>query len=139
MCVLSVREQDKQYITDIAKALICQGYTLVATKGTQATLAKEGIEAKRINKIAEGQPNVVDLIKNGEIQLVINTPSGKYPIKDEIQIRQAALAYTLPVITTIQGALATVKALPKYLKNELEAKSIQDWIGQTVKEDTVPA
>ena len=90
-------------------------------------LEKEGISSKRINKIAEGQPNVLDLIKNGDIQMVINTPSGKYPIKDEVMIRQTSLSYNLPVITTIQGALATVKAMPTFIKNELEVKAIQEW------------
>ena len=64
--------------------------------------------------------------------MVINTPSGKYPIKDEIVIRQVASSYNLPVITTIQGALATVKAMPTFLKDELEAKSIQEWTSSPI-------
>ena len=99
----------------------------MATSGTARVLEENGIAAKKVFKIEEGRPNVADLLKNGEIKLVINTPSGKDPLKDEIVIRQAALSLNVPVITTVAGACATVQALEKYLHQKIEVKPLQDY------------
>jgi len=121
---MSVKQSDKQGSIDIAKALVELGFTLVATKGTLEVLHAAGIEAELVYKLDEGRPNILDMIVNGDIQLVINTPSGKTPLKDEVVIRQTALHHSIPVITTLAGASATVVAM-KNLHRKMEVKPLQ--------------
>lgn len=124
---LSVMNKDKVHIVKIARELIDLGFNLVATKGTYQTLRDAGIPVVKTNKIAEGQPHVEDLIKNGDIQMVINTPNGKYPIKDEVLIRRTALQFNVPVVTTIPGAEAMVMAMAAYLHDRVEVRALQDY------------
>jgi len=122
---ISVKNKDKAKLAVIAKPLVDLGFDLVATTGTAAELARLGIKAESVYKVYEGRPNIVDLIKNGDIQLIINTPSGKNPMKDEVIIRQTALQMNLPVITTLPGALATVRAMKEVVTRQIDVQSIQ--------------
>jgi carbamoyl-phosphate synthase large subunit len=110
---LSVREADKTSVVSIAKSLSELGFDLVATRGTAKVISEAGIPCQTVNKVLEGQPHVVDMIKNGEIDLIINTTEGKQAIADSATIRSSALQRKVAYTTTIAGALATVLAIPE--------------------------
>ncbi len=124
---ISVRDRDKRAVVFIAKKLQDLGFRLYATSGTAQALEKNDIQVKVLPKIAEGRPNVLDLMKDGKIQLVINTPSGRIPRQDEIKIRSHVVLYNIPYTTTISGAQATVNGIEAMLKKELEVKALQDY------------
>ena len=108
---ISIRESDKPKVIPIARDLLSKGFKLVATRGTAKALADAGIECKVINKVYEGRPHVVDMIKNGELQFIINTTEGKKAIADSFTIRRQALQDQVTYTTTISGAWATCSAL----------------------------
>jgi carbamoyl-phosphate synthase large subunit len=109
---ISVKDADKRGIILIAKKLSDLGFEIVATRGTWKVLKRNGVErARPIFKIAEGRPNIIDALKNGEIDLVINTPSGKDPRADEAKIRAATVAHDIPCITTLSAAQAAVNGI----------------------------
>ncbi len=124
---ISVRDRDKRAIVFIAKKLHDLGFHLLATAGTAAALEKNDIPVKVLPKVAEGRPNVIDLMKDGKIQMVINTPSGRIPRQDEIKIRSHVILYTIPYTTTISGAQATVSGIEALLKKDLEVQSLQEY------------
>jgi carbamoyl-phosphate synthase large subunit len=124
---ISVKNKDKRQITFIAKRLVDLGFNLISTQGTAKALKSNGIAVKEIHKIQEGRPNILDLIKNREIHLIVNTPSGKVPRVDEVKIRSLAVQYGVPCITTISGAQASVNGIEAMLKKELEVKALQDY------------
>jgi carbamoyl-phosphate synthase large subunit len=124
---LSVKNKDKRNVVFIAKKLSDLGFQVCATRGTGKALASNGIETRVVNKVSEGRPNVVDMIKNGEIDLIINTPSGRNPKQDEVQIRSNAVQYKIPYTTTISGAAAVVNAIETMKKDELSVKPLQDY------------
>jgi carbamoyl-phosphate synthase large subunit len=128
---VSVKNRDKRKIVFIAKRLKDLGFSLVATSGTAKVLQKHGVEVNTIYKIQEGRPNVLDLIKNREVQLIINTPSGKVPREHEVKIRSHAVQYGIPIVTTIPGAQATVNALESLLRERLGVKSLQEYHSET--------
>ena len=108
---LSVRDKDKPAVCEIAKDLQKIGFQLFATKGTQKYLDNNGIECNRINKVKEGQPHIVDMIKNGDVHLIINTTEGARSINDSFSIRKEANNYNVCLTTTISGAKAFCKAI----------------------------
>ncbi|HSB97958.1 MAG TPA: carbamoyl phosphate synthase large subunit, partial [Spongiibacteraceae bacterium] len=108
---LSVREQDKPAVAAVAADLIALGFTLCATRGTQRILAAAGLECQSINKVNEGRPHIVDMVKNGEIELIVNTTEGKQAIADSSTIRRSALTHKVFYSTTLAGAEAVVLAL----------------------------
>lgn len=108
---ISVRDADKPAVAEVARKLSGLGYTLVATHGTAKVLVDAGIEVTRVNKVAEGRPHIVDMLKNEEIQLIVNTTEGKQAIADSSQIRRTALRHDVFCTTTIFGALAVCEAL----------------------------
>jgi len=108
---LSVREVDKPGIIEIARNLVELGFSLVATSGTAKTLEDAGIKVEHINKVMEGRPHIVDAIKNGEIDLIINTTEGRRAIADSAQIRQSALQKKIAYSTTLAGGDATARAI----------------------------
>ncbi|MFW6155116.1 MAG: carbamoyl-phosphate synthase large subunit [Planctomycetota bacterium] len=108
---ISVSDPDKPAAAEIAGELAAAGFTVVATHGTHAALTAAGVEATRLNKLAEGRPNVADLITNGEVHLLINTPTRKGCTTDEGRIRALATSHNTPLITTITGARAAVGAI----------------------------
>jgi carbamoyl-phosphate synthase large subunit len=124
---ISVRDRDKRSVVFIAKKLVDLGFHIYSTSGTAAALEKNGIEVKVLPKLAEGRPNVLDLMKDGKIQLVINTPSGRIPRQDELKIRSQVVLYNIPYTTTISGAQATVNGIETMFKKELEVKSLQEY------------
>ncbi len=124
---ISVREKDKKEIVGVAKTLNNLGFNLYATSGTARAIEEAKIPVKILPKLAEGRPNILDLMKDGKIQLVINTPSGRIPRQDEVKIRSHVVLYNIAYTTTISGALATSKAIAAMLKKELEVHSIQSY------------
>jgi carbamoyl-phosphate synthase large subunit len=124
---VSVKDRDKRAIIMIARGLMDLGFQVVATHGTGKVLERNGVPARYVFKVGEGRPTIVDLIKNGEIQLVINTPSGKRPKADEVAIRTAALQYNIPIVTTIAGAWATVEGIAALIKGEIGVRPLQEY------------
>jgi carbamoyl-phosphate synthase large subunit len=108
---ISVREVDKVAVTSIAKDLANLGFELLATRGTQKALAEAGVDCEIVNKVAEGQPHIVDMIKNDEINLIVNTTEGRQSVADSREIRRAALQHQVNYTTTLAAARATVQAL----------------------------
>jgi len=106
---VSVRDPDKQRLLPVAQDLIERGYTLVATEGTAKFLQGQGIACERVNKVIEGRPHIVDLIKNGEICYIVNTTEGKQAIADSFSIRREALQHRVTYSTTIPGARALIR------------------------------
>jgi carbamoyl-phosphate synthase large subunit len=128
---ISVRDKDKRAVVFIAKKLQDLGFNIYATSGTAQALEKNGIVIKVMPKIAEGRPNVIDLMKDGKIQMVINTPSGRIPRQDEVKIRSQVILYNIPYTTTISGAQATVNGIEVLVRKELEVKSLQEYHKKT--------
>ena len=120
---VSVKNQDKRHVVFIAKKLSDLGFKVYATKGTGKVLANSGIDTHFVNKVSEGRPHVVDMIKNGEIHLIINTPSGRNPKNDEVRIRAGAVQYKIPYTTTLSGAQAVVNAIETMKKGILSGKA----------------
>ncbi|MGM0676530.1 carbamoyl-phosphate synthase large subunit [Ectothiorhodospira marina] len=108
---ISVRDADKDGIADVVRQLADKGFELIATRGTAQVLEDAGIACKRINKVTEGRPHIVDMIKNDEISLIINTTEGRQAIADSYTIRREALQHKVSYTTTLAGAFATVEAL----------------------------
>ena len=111
MAFLSVRDADKGRVIVLARELLEHGFTLVATRGTQQALLAAGVSCARINKVAEGRPHIVDMMKNGEIAFIVNTTEGRQAIADSFSIRREALQHRIAYTTTIPGARAIVNAL----------------------------
>lgn len=124
---VSVCDRDKKAIVSSVRQLADMGLEVIATKGTAEALNRSGIEVQQILKIREGRPNVVDLIKSNEIDLVINTPWGGSTRDDEYYIRTAAAAHGVPCITTISGALATVQGIEALREGSISVKCIQEY------------
>ncbi len=124
---ISVRDKDKRAVIFIAKKLEDLGFNIYATSGTASALEKNNIKVLVLPRIAEGRPNVLDLMKDGKIQLVINTPSGRIPREDEVKIRSQVILYNIPYTTTISGAQATVNGIEALAKKDLEVKSLQEY------------
>jgi carbamoyl-phosphate synthase large subunit len=123
---LSLRDDDKRAITFMAKKLVELGYELVATRGTARFLRRNGVECREVFKVREGRPHAADLIEAGEIQLVINTPLGRSSKYDEKSIRESAVTFGVPVITTVAGALAAVSGLEALTRGPLQVTSLQE-------------
>ncbi|NIS72526.1 MAG: hypothetical protein GTO12_27400 [Proteobacteria bacterium] len=124
---ISVRNRDKRSIIFIAAKLLDLGFSLIATEGTARVLSRHGLKVESVYKIAEGRPDVVDLIKNGEIQLIINTPRGERPRKDLMEIRSQAVANRVPCITTISGASAAVFGIHDLKGKTLQPRSLREY------------
>ena len=124
---ISVKKTHREKIIPIAKQFHALGYPIVATEGTSRALKEKGIPSDVVKKIAEGRPNVADLIRNQEVQLVINTPSGKGPVLDEAKIRSLAVSFKIPCITTLSAAEAAATAIKSVRGKGLEVKALQDY------------
>jgi carbamoyl-phosphate synthase large subunit len=127
---ISMNDRDKAAVIPVAQELSDLGFKLVATSGTQKILMDAGLTVEPVLKIHEGRPNIEDAIKNSEIQLIINTPVGSTAQEDDRSIRRTALAYKVPIITTIAGARATASAIRSLQEKPLEVKSIQEYVAQ---------
>jgi len=124
---ISVKNDDKRNVAFIAKRLADMNFEIIATKGTYKALRSNNIAATPIGKIAEGDKKILDLIKNGEIKLIINTPSGKRGRSDMRPMRNFAVMQGIPCITSIQGAQAAVNGIESVLKGAIEVKPIQEY------------
>ena len=123
---ISVMNKDKRNIVFLAKKLADRGFEIVATRGTAKILVNNGLPVQTVFKVGEGRPDIVDQIKNGEIQLVINTPGGKKPKADEVAIRSQSVAHNIPCVTTLSGAEAVVNAI-EFLRRGMSVKSVQEY------------
>ncbi|MDD5611090.1 MAG: carbamoyl-phosphate synthase large subunit, partial [Candidatus Omnitrophica bacterium] len=124
---ISVRDRDKRAIVFIAKKLVDLGFKIISTAGTGRVLQSNNITTRIIPKLAGGSPNVIDLMRQGKVQLVINTPSGRIPRADEVKIRSAVITQRMPYITTISGAQASVNGIEAILKEDLGVKPLQQY------------
>ena len=125
---ISVSDAHKKEVAAVAKQFSDLGFELVATSGTAAILEKAGLKVQRILKLLEGRPNVIDLLKNKEIQLVINTPAGQSPREDEIKIRTTAVYTGTPIMTTLSGAKAAALGIAALKKNDYAVKTLQEYL-----------
>jgi carbamoyl-phosphate synthase large subunit len=123
---VSVANRDKDALIPIARGFVELGYTLLATRGTATFLRKQGIPVTDVPKIAEGRPNLIDKLKNGEVALVVNTPTGRGSSTDEAKIRAEAVANRVTAITTISAAQAAVEACRALKKHDLTVRALQD-------------
>jgi carbamoyl-phosphate synthase large subunit len=127
---LSVKDTDKAAIVPVARRLAELGFSILATKGTAAHIAKAGIAVKSVNKVLEGRPHCVDAIRSGEIQLVINTAHGAQSVADSFDIRRSALTQGVPNFTTIAAARATAHAIAALISGSLEVAPLQSYFPQ---------
>ena len=131
---ISVRERDRKHAVSLGRELLTKGFDLVATSGTGGALQEAGVECKLVNKVNEGRPHIVDMIKNGDIALIINTTEGKKAIQDSYTIRSSALQHKVSYTTTIAGANATVRALDYLEVNAVtKLQHLHDTINDTIK------
>jgi len=124
---ISVSDAHKNEVASVAKLFSDLGFEIVATSGTANVLEKAGLKVQRILKLLEGRPNVIDLLKNKEIQFVINTPSGAAPREDEIKIRTTAVYTNTPIATTLSGAKAAALGIAALKKSGYAVKTIQEY------------
>ena len=128
---LSVKESDKAAIVPIARRLSELGFSIMATSGTARRIAAAGIPVKRVNKVLEGRPHIVDAIMNGDIQLVFNTTEGPQALADSRSLRRAALLHKVPYYTTLSGAVAAAQGIRAYLGGDLEVRTLQSYFSET--------
>ena len=124
---ISVSDDHKKEVPAVAKQFADLGFELVATSGTAAALESAGLKVQRVYKLAEGRPNALDLLKNREIQLVINTPNGQVPRADEVKIRTTAVYTGTPIMTTLSGAKAAALGIAALKKSGYSVKTIQEY------------
>jgi carbamoyl-phosphate synthase large subunit len=129
---ISVTQRHKEQIVDLAQRLHKLGFKLIATSGTARRLESADIPVERVKKLAEGHPNLIDYLVDGEVALVLNTPSGKGARTDEGRIRAAAVQHGVPSITTIQAAEAAVRAMEALRVEEMNVLSLQDRFAETM-------
>jgi len=124
VCLISVRDRDKPGSVNLARLLIARGFTILATHGTADVLEEAGVPCRRANKVREGRPHIVDMIKNDEISLIVNTTEGKQAIHESHSIRREAVARRVTYYTTLAGAFATCEAIDHL--QEVEVNRLQD-------------
>ncbi len=125
---VSVSDRDKSSVVPIVKEFLDLGFKIIATTGTHKVLQESGVESELVLKLHEGRPHVLDAIKNENIDLIVNTPSGQDAREDGRLIRRSCLAYKIPLITTVAGAKAIVAAINSLRSQPLEVKALQDYI-----------
>jgi carbamoyl-phosphate synthase large subunit len=124
---VSVKDTAKSKVLNVVKKLIDLGFEVVATTGTYNYLRSNNIKVSHVQKVREGRPNIVDLIKNGEISFVINVPEGKKSRLDADSIRSCIIRYNIPYVTTIEAAYASVEGISAHKARGLEVKSLQEY------------
>jgi carbamoyl-phosphate synthase large subunit len=127
---VSVANRDKEALIPVVKSFLDMGYRLIATRGTARFLADRGIVVEDVPKLAEGRPNLIDHMKNGQVALIVNTPSGRASATDERRIRAEAVAHRVTCITTVSGAHAAVEACRAIRERELTVVALQDRFGK---------
>jgi carbamoyl-phosphate synthase large subunit len=126
--LVSVRDADKTGVVDAMRELAAAGFRIVATRGTKRALDAHGIPCEQVNKVLEGRPHLVDLMKNGEVSLVINTTEGAKALADSKDIRRTALLHHIPYYTTLAGAQAATHAIKALSAGSLTVAPLQSYI-----------
>ena len=124
---VSVKDSDKEAVIPVVREFVKLGFGIISTSGTAATLIKAKIKVKKVFKLHEGRPNVLDRVKNGDINFIINTPSGKIPREHEVMIRNAALAARIPIMTTVRAAQASANGIRSLQKSKVRVRSLQEY------------
>src|SRR6478752_6393528 len=124
---VSVKDTDKESVIPVVREFLKLGFEIVSTGGTAEALTEAKIQVTKVFKIHEGRPNVLDRIKNGDINFIINTPSGKIPREHEVVIRNAALAAKIPIMTTVRAALASANGIRSLQKRKVQVRSLQEY------------
>ena len=125
--LLTVNDFDKEAVTPIAKKFHEMGFKLLGTAGTARHLASKGIPVERVFKVHEGRPHGIDLILNGDVQMLLNTPFGKHAQQDDYSLRQAAIAHNVAYTTTLSAARAAADAILSLKSQSPSVKSLQEW------------
>jgi carbamoyl-phosphate synthase large subunit len=125
---VSVRDADKEGILGAMRDLVDLGFRILATRGTRRALAAHGIPCEQVNKVLEGRPHIVDLMKNGAAQLVFNTTEGAKALSDSKDIRRTALLYHIPYYTTLAGALAATQAIKALATGTVAVAPLQSFV-----------
>jgi carbamoyl-phosphate synthase large subunit len=127
-CVfISVRHSDKDGMVPVAKELVRMGFSILATQGTADKLAEHGVGCERVNKISQGRPHILDKLKDGQVQWIVNTSSGSRTTEDSYFIRRAALNYHIPYTTTVSGAVSMAQAIDALAEKEIGVKTVQEF------------
>src|SRR6185503_17954684 len=124
---ISVSDAHKKEVAVVARQFADLGFEIISTSGTAAVLEKAGLKVQRIFKLAEGRPNALDLLKNREVHLVINTPSGQAPRADEVKIRTTAVYTNTPIMTTLSGAKAAALGIAALRRNGYAVQTLQEY------------
>ena len=124
---VSVKDADKKTIVPLVREFIELGFSIYATRGTAQILEEAGIQVLQLKRLSQGHPNILDMIKQNSIHLIINTPSGKLPWRDEVIIRSAAIAHRVVTITVLRTAIASLAAIRSMLAGDFEVRSIQEY------------
>jgi len=124
---VSVKDSDKPFILEAVRLILGQGFRVLATSGTAAYLAEQGLKVEVVKKVLEGRPHIVDAMKNGEVQLVINTTEGKQSLLDSFEIRRTALMGKIPYFTTAPAAVAAARAIAATATAPLEVRPLQSY------------
>jgi carbamoyl-phosphate synthase large subunit len=132
---ISVKDADKEAVIPVAREFVKLGFEIISTSGTAAALTQAKIKVTKVFKIHEGRPNVLDRIKNGDINFIINTPSGKIPREHEVVIRNAALAAKIPIMTTVRAALASANGIRSLQKRKVQVRSLQEYTADVAKQE----
>ncbi|MBI5376390.1 MAG: carbamoyl-phosphate synthase large subunit [Candidatus Schekmanbacteria bacterium] len=124
---ISVKDKDKELVIPIAQKLSLLGFNIIATTGTHNTLAANGVKSTLVNKVKEGRPHIVDILKDGKIDMVINTSFGKETVEDSYTLRRTTLIKNIPYCTTIAGAVAAVTGIESFFSGSLDVTSLQEY------------
>jgi len=124
---ISVKDADKEAVIPVAREFVKLGFGIISTSGTAEALVEAKIKVKKVFKLHEGRPNVLDRVKNGDISFIINTPSGKIPREHEVTIRNAALAQKIPIMTTVRAAQASANGIRSLQKSKVQVRSLQEY------------
>jgi carbamoyl-phosphate synthase large subunit len=124
---ISVHDNHKKRVIDIARRFADMGFSILATGGTAHELNQAGIPSRVVTKVSEGRPNIVDHIKNGEVQMIINTSIGRRPSTDAISIRQSAIRYNIPYTTTLEASRAMAEAILALNSGQWGVTPLQDY------------
>jgi carbamoyl-phosphate synthase large subunit len=135
---ISVRDADKQAACEVGRSLIELSFTLIATEGTANALARVGVSTQRVAKFYEGQPNIVDYLRDGKVAMVINTTEGDKAIRDSYSLRRQALISAVPYFTTVAAATAAVAAIDASVQGPLEVCSLQEYHARTKRPTLAP-
>jgi carbamoyl-phosphate synthase large subunit len=129
---LSVKDADKHRAVALGRQLVALGFNLYSTAGTAKVLVENGVAVTKIHRLNEGRPNVVDMIKNGQMQMIINTPSGMMPRQDENKIRTAAVLNNVSIMTTMAGASAALRGIKAMKQKRVGVRSLQSYVGNVL-------